>query len=130
MKSNQNYQASTPWLSHKNRPYRFVCYLASSWHQHIKRLSTLCSGQPESQFGADNLRKNHLSQKFAELRYIEIILVIGTMPNPVMSWSNQRTLFLLLPCNRSTVSAGKMDSDVKRPTTISGSRPYWSSAAY
>ncbi|MDX2455305.1 hypothetical protein, partial [Desulfosarcina sp.] len=30
-------------------------------------------GQPESQFGADYLRKNHLSQKFAELRCIEII---------------------------------------------------------
>ena len=36
--------------------------LASSWHWHI-----------ESLFGADYLRKNHLSQKFAELRYIEII---------------------------------------------------------
>ena len=31
------------------------------------------TGQPESLFGADYLRKNHLSQKFAELRYIEII---------------------------------------------------------
>jgi len=54
------------------------------WHWHIKRLSTPCGGQPESQFGADYLRKNHLSQKFAELRYIEIIFVIRNWPNQVI----------------------------------------------
>jgi len=48
---------------------------ASSWHWHIERLSTPCAGQPESLFGADYLRKNHLSQKFTELRYIEIIII-------------------------------------------------------
>ena len=34
-------------------------------------------GQSESKFGADYLRNNHLSQKFAELRCIEIILPVG-----------------------------------------------------
>ena len=70
---NLNDRAATYWLSHKNRPYRSVWFLASSWHWHIKRLSTPCGGQPKSQFGADYLRKNHLSQKFDELRYIENI---------------------------------------------------------
>jgi hypothetical protein len=60
--------------------------VASSWHWHIKRLSTPCGGQPISQFGADYIRKNHLSQKFAELRYIEIIFVFPGLPNPVISW--------------------------------------------
>jgi len=70
---NLNGRTGTKWLSSNFSPCRFVCILASSWHWHIKRLSTPCGGQPESQFGADYLRKNHLSQKFAELRYIEII---------------------------------------------------------
>jgi len=48
-----------------------------SWHWHIERLSTSCGGQPESQFGADYLKKNYLSKKFAEARYIETILVTG-----------------------------------------------------
>jgi len=37
----------------------------------VLKLSTPCGGQPKSQFGADYLRKNHLSQKIAELRCIE-----------------------------------------------------------
>ena len=37
----------------------------------------------ESQFGGDYLRKIHLSQKFAELRCIEIISVIRICPNLV-----------------------------------------------
>jgi len=61
-------------ISHKYGVGQNLCLLASSWHWHIKRLSTPCGGQPESQFGADYLRKNHLSQKSAELRYIEIII--------------------------------------------------------
>jgi len=61
-------------ISHEKWVDNTLCLLASSWHWHIKRLSTPCGGQPESQFGADYLRKNHLSQKFAELRYIEMII--------------------------------------------------------
>ena len=61
-------------LSNKKRVDKNNRLLASSWHWHIKSLSTPCGGQPESQFGADYLRKNHLSQKFAELRYIERIV--------------------------------------------------------
>ena len=52
-----------------------LSYLARSWHWHIKRLSIPCGGQPESQFGADYLRKKHLSQKISELRCIENIQV-------------------------------------------------------
>ena len=49
------------------------------------------TGQPESQFGADYLRKNHLSQKIAELRYIEIIFVARSLPKLVISWSNLKS---------------------------------------
>ena len=54
-----------------------LSYLARSWHWHIKRLSIPCGGQPESQFGADYLRKKHLSQKISELRCIESNQTIG-----------------------------------------------------
>ena len=63
-------------------------YLASRWRWHPIRLSTICTGQPESQFVADYLGKKNISHKYGGLRCIEIIFVIRTIPNLVMSWSH------------------------------------------
>ena len=79
------------WLPHEKRVDQNDRLLASSRYWHIKKLCTPCGGQPESQFGADYLRKNHLSQKIAELRYIEIIFVARSLPKLVISWSNLKS---------------------------------------